>query len=385
MNAIMGGGDEYDEVDHRPPGHCPACDERKYRARREEMARELDRLYEENMQLQEQLKEERIKVKNFLVSADRMQHTMDNKELFLGGQALDDEVQGKFQSLLSQIRTWSSKFGSGAALTAESVGEKTAEEFETVAPDCFRPNSDFWTSGRKLRMLIRGWVTFVITECIFRARSGKPVENNNALDRWMGQKVQNAVATIEDKLVFAGTFSASHLDITAYRVADKSKISLRSFNDWRALTVELISRLDLGSVASQEGDAYVSELAQNIMRVLSSFAPDDVKEEIRLGLMQVLNASIEFSRFLRRQRAAWWVVGALPAKAVEHTPKSIRLPQNFDSRYMKDEDADDDEMEQKELRTVKLFLAPGLIKRGNIDGDGYETQDFVVPILVTCG
>lgn len=380
----MGGGDDYDEADHRPPGHYSARDDRKHRPSREDMARELDKLNEEIFQLQEQLTEERVKVKNFIVSADRMQHTMDNKELFLGGQALDDEVQGKFQSLLSQIRTWSSKFSSGPALTAEGVGEKTADEFETVAPDCFRQNSDFWKSGRKLRMLIRGWVTFVITESIFRARSGKPAENNNALDRWMGENVQNAVAIIEDKLVFAGTFSDTHLDIAANCVADKSKISLRSFNDWRALTVELVSRLDLGSVASQERDAYVDDLAQNIMRVLSSFAPDDAKEEITLGLIQILNASIEFSRFLRRQRAAWWVVGALPAKTVENTPKSIRLPQNFNSRVMKDEDADDDEMEQKEPRKVKLFLAPGLVKRGNIDGDGYETQDFVVPILVTC-
>lgn len=202
----MGNVDGSEEVDHRLPGHYPAREDRRYRPSQEDMARELDRLYEENSQLQEQLKGERIKVEKFIVSADKMQHTMDNKELFLGGQALDDEVQGKFQSILSQIRTWSSKFSSGVALTAEGVGEKIASEFETVAPDCFRNDSDFWTSGRKLRMLIRGWVSFVIAESIFRARSGNPNENNNALDRWMGANVQSAVATIEDKLVFAGTF-----------------------------------------------------------------------------------------------------------------------------------------------------------------------------------
>ena len=172
----------------------------------------------------------------------------------------------------------------------------------------------------------------------------------------------------------------------AYQRADRAKLSLRDLHDWRALTIELLSRIDLGSVANEEMQAFIQSQTDRIMDKVGLFAAPESHQEISQGLSQILLSAVQFSQLLRRQRACWQVLGAIMGTQSEKkNPDDLSHFAPFDRRCMKDDDEmDDDEDTQMEQKQVELFVAPGLFKRGNADGEGYDTQSCLVPILVLC-
>lgn len=171
---------------------------RAFRAENERHLAEIQRL-------RGSLQAEIAKSEQIKISASRMQLQMDNKELFVGVQFADDVVQGKFQGLLGQLRSWVSKFGQPGPLDHARLDRQTVDEFEAVAPGCLKPSpSALWEQAKMRRMLIRGWVSLIATRTVFRAQSGDLEQPSAPLDVWMGEAVQRSVATIENKLSFAG-------------------------------------------------------------------------------------------------------------------------------------------------------------------------------------
>jgi hypothetical protein len=165
-------------------------------------------------------------------------------------------------------------------------------------------------------------------------------------------------------------------------------ISLRDLNDWRALTVELLSRIDLGNTAKQDMDGFLHVQSHAIMQTVGLWAPSDTHQELGQNIFNILANAIQFSQLLRRQRACWYVRGPTARGRFD----GDSTPQNssqvfFDRTFMRDDDVDecdDLEVEGKARKSVELIICPGLFKRGNADGERFDTESCIVPQLVKC-
>lgn len=166
-------------------------------------------LIQDRAELIRNLHQANINVDQSAATTDRIQKTMDSKEHFLGDQALDDEVRSHFLRLMANIRTWTSKLEpiQSGALDFSQMNDTTKKQLDLVAPGCLNPGVDLWTekAGKKMRMLFRGWLGYVISQEVLRVRTGFVSDNNSALDLWLPQKVRSAIAIVEDDLGSAGT------------------------------------------------------------------------------------------------------------------------------------------------------------------------------------
>jgi hypothetical protein len=364
---------------------------------------EANRLREQNtkyvqiiQQLQTSLKEEQAVNDKVKQSANRMQLAMDNKELFVGVQHTDDVVLGKFQNLLGQIKTWSTKFVNNGSLELERLETRTVSQFRLVAPGCFNtPDSGrLFDSGKKRRMFIRGWVTLVMTEAVFRALPNTQNPISSGGDRWMGKQLESSVTLIEDRLSYAGEqerFIPTTMEVWGKldENTDPATVSLRDLHDWRALTVELLSRIDIGKVAKQEMEDYLKTHSRGIMQVIGGWAPPEMKIELEESIFNIFHSAVQFSQLIRRQRACWYVRG--PAAAVHFDGQTQREGPHdilFDKTCMRDDDDVDEgygqDSEEKARKVVELVICPGLFKRGNADGERFDTESCIVQQLVLC-
>ena len=121
-------------------------------------------------------------------SADRMAYSMENKELSIGRQDSDEDIYTRFRSLIGQIKTWSVPFAHGHQ-EAGVYSMETIEEFRKISPGV----SDirrFLRKPRNVRLLVRGYVGFVIAKSL--CRRGEDV--------WMDRELAHSFATIENSL-----------------------------------------------------------------------------------------------------------------------------------------------------------------------------------------
>jgi hypothetical protein len=143
-------------------------------------------------------------------SATEMQKLMDSKELFLGPQATDQDIQTRFGALNSLIKTWSMNFINGHDKVPVFY-EKQLSEYCNIAPLC-QVIHDFehLVSERKTRRLfVRGWTSYIISTRIFRSfptatQSGKTPAGPHGLDLWLQDVERNGLAALETRLLCAG-------------------------------------------------------------------------------------------------------------------------------------------------------------------------------------
>ena len=95
-------------------------------------------------------------------------------------------------------------------------------------------------------------------------------------------------------------------------------------------------------------------------------------------IQTVVIEAIKFSRFLRRQRPAWFVVD--PNNFGFQFIGDKRCQLGYNPLYMEDGDLDDDEDTTKLL--VRMLTSPALVKRGNFEGEDYGNRDCVVKATV---
>ena len=110
--------------------------------------------------------EEVQKGKEIKQSVEKMVRLVENKELLLGIQDSDEDICCRFQSLMSQIRTWSVPFAQ-VRQNAQDYSVEAVEEFQQVAPG-ISDFQNFLQTPRNLRLLVRGCVGLVIAESFFR-------------------------------------------------------------------------------------------------------------------------------------------------------------------------------------------------------------------------
>ena len=159
---------------------------------------------------------------------------------------------------------------------------------------------------------------------------------------------------------------------------NSGRITAREYNDWRAFTVSLVSRLEV----KDEQQAYpcAIQYASELMDMLSGWAKrNEPRERLERGLISIFQKGIEMALEVRKQRACWTV--DLPYnQGGEFSPSDM---EDLDG----DEDHEDNSMSQDAMdvsRIVELYVFPGLYKRGNADGDHYDEKICLVKGLVKC-
>lgn len=127
---------------------------------------------------------------------------MDNKEVFLGIQAQnDDEIHQKFGSIFTSIKTWSNNFNAGSG---HAFREDMMPEYQRVAPLCTNLQilEQIVAEKRQKRLFVRGWAAYVMTRSLFRTLDP---QGNLGEDVWMDGTNSEIFSRLENTLWFAGT------------------------------------------------------------------------------------------------------------------------------------------------------------------------------------
>ncbi|KAF8415363.1 hypothetical protein EV426DRAFT_630027 [Tirmania nivea] len=283
---------------------------------------------------------------------------IENKELFLGNQESDGDIEGKFNSLSMHVKSWSSWFKSEHQVDEKYLADspRFREIMYHIAPD----DGKFELLGKKgtRRLCIQGIVGYWLVETIFRRvtdpdQPGWPA----ALDQ-LSHGNADAVDKIERALV-----------------GGQPEITRRELNDWRAFTVGLISRIEATATATaQTGSVTTEQHIASVLRITSAWAKRSGDGQlIKEGLKKIMLLAMQLALMLRKQRACW---------SVKFPPPSA----TYDPQCMSDigaEDEDDENREKKGMeRQVLLWIFPGLYKQGNADGEHYDRESCIVKSTV---
>lgn len=110
------------------------------------------------------------------------------------------------------------------------------------------------------------------------------------------------------------------------------------------------------------------------------------------SLSKIVELVLVFALQLRRQRAVWHL--AFPTPVVDLKDSGpLKVP--FDSRCMtstsegmEDSVRDDGDAKQESIvennKSVGLFVVPALFKRGNMDGQKFDADEYVVEKALVC-
>jgi len=183
-------------------------DKERYKRQRNEWkhrCNELEVVNTTNLSIIEELShnlaKEQERVDRTKRSANLLETAMDNKEVFLGTQARnDDEVRGKFGSILSSIKTWSNNFNAGSGHTFR---EDMLPEYQRVAPLCTKLQTleQTVTDKKRKRLFVRGWAAYVMTKSLFRTLD--PL-GDLGKDIWLDGGVGDTFSRLENELWFSG-------------------------------------------------------------------------------------------------------------------------------------------------------------------------------------
>ena len=162
-------------------------------------------------QLQKVLGEQQDAFVQVKESANKMQLAMDNKELYIGQQASDDIIIGKFSALMRSIKTWSQLFPRIQIdnLKLQLKNEEMTDEVLGVFPGCPRVEDleKVLNNPQKRRLFIRGWVGLIITKHFFRSLPDEDYPAfNEAVDAWLQESTSASVAALERVFFCAGMF-----------------------------------------------------------------------------------------------------------------------------------------------------------------------------------
>lgn len=177
----------------------------------------------------------------------------------------------------------------------------------------------------------------------------------------------------------------SHTDQNTGRAA----IPYRAFNDWRALSTELLSRLPSNQAVEERTERAVQVAVDEVMRLVHSWRKQSkiAKEEDgepqspANTLAAIFRKAIQLASMLRRQRAMWSLRFPMPQ---EIQPGQF-APLTFDASFMKDQKHRHEDKAPEQLRQilVAVVIAPALYKRGTIQGARYESEEAISEAVVS--
>lgn len=322
-------------------------------------------------------------------SANKMAYAMESKDLYVGRQDSDDAVYSRFQILLGQIKTWSVPFAQDSAPSHFEFTPEMIEEFRKVAP-AVTDFTRFLQTPKNMRLFVRGYVSLVIAETLFRTLPTATHYGSGAEDIWMHRKLAHGVFAIENKLFYAGKPILCSADCALIKIAqDRNSISARELHDWRALTTTLVSKLDDGTNKTGEGmEKYVTQCSNRIMDVVATWIATENRKSLEETLLTVLHQAVKLSQTLRCQRAYWSVrhLGDNIYPGPQSGPPNGLVFFNeasMDDKYG-EEDSDEEGANAPYRKIVEIFVTPGLFKSGNSDGERFDIETCIERSEVKC-
>jgi hypothetical protein len=173
----------------------------RYRRERDEADEEVRRLLKEVDKLKADLKRQEEVVSQTKESTTRVRQAMQDKELFIGPQALDREVLAHFTSLFKNVRSWTRHFGGGKDLHLEAIDKDTLKQFNTIAPGLNAMQlGKIFSSKNKTRYFLQGWVSLMIIENLIPTPDDEPYKATLTRDLWMEQDDAQSLFTLERAL-----------------------------------------------------------------------------------------------------------------------------------------------------------------------------------------
>ncbi|KAI1123683.1 hypothetical protein F5Y10DRAFT_269827 [Nemania abortiva] len=296
---------------------------------------------------------------------EKLQAQIDNDESTLGRQQPDEVVLSHYRSLMGSIKNWAAKWFSGSSPHNVDCDFDWSIDGDFKALQIILPYvknqedlANLFTDVRKRRQFVRGWIGLHVAKDMFRTLPAAvnlyPFPQELGSDIWIPTKLRSRVDEIELELLNSG-----------------DSATLNEFNQWRSLTMSLLSKKYPG--ISEEATSLMEESARHTLRpILSAISTADREHAKQKLIESIYKPALELSQLLRRQRALW----------------SVRFPYaNFQSRngsntavfnevFMKDTEDTEDEGESRrhDVRTLKwvdIVVTPLLYKSGTIDGKQY--------------
>jgi hypothetical protein len=140
-----------------------------------------------------------------------MEKAMDNKELFLGPQKTDDDIQTSFNGLVSSIKTWSANFlGDVGGESGPKWRQEELGRYLDVVPLCREIRGiEFLLAKKKMRRLfVRGWTAYVMSELVFRTlpvpTPGIEIpEDASSADLWLEESQRSSLLTLEKQIFYS--------------------------------------------------------------------------------------------------------------------------------------------------------------------------------------
>jgi len=152
--------------------------------------------------------------------------------------------------------------------------------------------------------------------------------------------------------------------------------------------VELLTRAkDEKAGIPQDTNTYLQVLEAFVVELMGPWAPP-VLDDTGAGfekLSDIFKEAVELSQFLRRQRPCWRVrFPRMPIPAKEEITENKIMRQHYDISKMLDRQFDYRKVSSDGLSElcVEFVLAPGLYKRGTLEGDHFDTESIVKKIEV---
>lgn len=163
---------------------------------------------------------------------------------------------------------------------------------------------------------------------------------------------------------------------------DRAVVSHREFNDWRALTAELLWRTRKETELPADADTDLQSRVESIEKVLAPWVAlnfgntvDDFEK-----LFDIFKEATLLSQILRCQRPYWAVrFPIMPYTAPEDITKHGVTTHLYNSKTMKDRQFDDFQGNHDDLRQkiVAFVVSPALYKRGTLGGEHFEIESIV--------
>lgn len=159
---------------------------------------------------------------------------------------------------------------------------------------------------------------------------------------------------------------------------DRKAVTHRAFNDWRAFTVDLLSKALPGKQSAGENVTQaVQNAVQDVMDLVSHWCVTDDHDALLVyedRLRKIFIEAVQLAQFLRQQRALW--SARFPCRPLLPGQQETG-PLMYDPSRMKVEKGDDDDMNPEQLKQqyVDIVVTPALYKRGNPNGERFEIEE----------
>lgn len=149
----------------------------------------------------------------------------------------------------------------------------------------------------------------------------------------------------------------------------------KTFNDWRALTAELLGKIvhvNDGRAVDQ-GPTLVALAVSEVMGIIRPWHKGGTPETLKVDedkLYGIFTSAVQLAQVLRRQRALWsirlpWAQGGQAESPLRFNPSSMEDERNNDEVSM----------EELKTRCVEFIVTPALYKRGTMNGERFDQEE----------